>query len=113
MQNSGKIIGPDCDDVLNQRRHCYRKPIRLPGEISLGDRSNRFSCNIIDMSATGARLSFPRERSVSRSGADCLTSRQIALFLDSKGTNVECQVVWRGGNEFGVRFCSPIQYRAA
>ena len=101
MQNSGKIIGPDCDDV------------RLAGEISLGDKSNRFSCNIIDMSATGARVSIPRERSVSRSGADCLTSRHIALFLDSKGTNVECQVVWRGGDEFGVRFCSPIQYRAA
>jgi PilZ domain len=113
MRDSGRIISPNNDDVPVQRRHCYRKPVRLAGEISLGDKSSRFSCDIIDMSASGARLSVSREHSVSRSGTDCLTSRRIALFLDRKGTSVECQVVWRGGDEFGVRFCSPIQYRAA
>jgi len=81
------------------KRQSYRKPTLIAGQVSTGDRSKRLDCRVLDMSATGARLNMDDAQSL---------PQRIGLFLDRKGTNVECLVVWRHSSQAGVRFCSCI-----
>lgn len=90
-----------------QRRKCYRKSMNILGEVGLTEQAPRLSCKIVDMSATGARLSLRRNDCLSHNGATCLATR-LELFLDKRGSNVQCKVVWQSGEQVGVRFCSPI-----
>ncbi len=86
------------DVVTDRQRAAPRKPVSMPGEVSFGDRQSRVACNIVDMSATGARLKMD--------ALDRRLQQRVALYFDQRTTNVECQIVWNDAQFVGVRFCS-------
>jgi len=89
---------------VSQSYHCkrrsYRKPTSINGQVSTGDRSLRLDCRVLDMSATGARIAMDVGHHL---------PARIGLYLDRKGTNVECKVVWHRSDQAGLQFCSPIR----
>ena len=89
-----KVLETGADD-----RRSYRKPTLIGGEVSTGDRSQRLTCRVLDMSATGARLELDADKEL---------PKRIGVFLDKNGTYVECEIVWREAEQIGVRFCSAI-----
>jgi hypothetical protein len=89
------------------RRKAPRRSVLIPGEVSFGDKSKRLICQIVDMSATGARLRL-------QTRLDCPSNEskqrrdRIGLYFDHQRTNVECNVVWISDAEMGVQFCSML-----
>jgi len=105
------LTAPTPTGALTQRRRSFRQKVKLPAEMSFGDRTRRLRVRVVDMSATGARVTGWCEREMPRT-AGVLASDRIALYLDSHGTHVECQIVWHTNEECGVRFCSPFRHAA-
>ena len=76
------------------------------GLIDVGRSKSPVACNLVDMSITGARLKLqvpePKafERSVEIPG-------RFTLLLRFDRIEADCQLVWRRGNELGVRFLGP------
>ena len=97
-----------CDEtrfVSDPRRKAPRKAVCMMGEISTGDRKHRLGCRIVDISATGARLSLREcDQDISR------IKKRVGLYFDYHLTNVECQVIWQRGGEMGVQFCSQFHH---
>ncbi|MFT5508319.1 MAG: hypothetical protein ACI89J_001394 [Hyphomicrobiaceae bacterium] len=93
--------------ISDPRRKAPRRSVLIPGEVSFGDKSQRLICQIVDMSATGARLRVqmlldcPSNKSKQRRD-------RIGLYFDHQRTNVECNVVWSSETEMGVQFCSML-----
>lgn len=103
-----RLAGQNLSSRGREQRRSARNRVFLMGEISIGDRTRRMLCKVIDMSATGARLSISAEQRNAQSAGPEVRNR-IGLYLDRCMTNVECQVVWSGETEVGVRFCTPFQ----
>ncbi len=93
--------GLDGTVITDLRRKAPRKAVFIPGEISFGDRKCRVDCRILDLSATGARLSI--------GAVDNRMKQRVGLYFERSATNVECQVVWINDGDMGVQFCSAFQ----
>lgn len=88
-------------------RRAHRKPVKLPANIS--DAQQSFSCTVLDMSATGARLELhPRE--TRRHGAEIELPQRFFLVMENllERSVVECYVMWHRGSRAGVQFIGPI-----
>lgn len=91
------------------RRKAPRRAVRIPGEVSFGDRTKRLTCQIVDMSATGARLRMQDQLELLSDGGKPRRNR-IGLYFDQRTVNVECQVIWVMEAEVGVQFCSMLNH---
>lgn len=104
-----KIFGdqrlPSSRFVTDPNRRSPRKKVCVAGLISMGDKSRRMECTIVDMSSTGARLQICPNLRMQKCKDGKLRDR-IALFFDQLCTNVECVVIWENQHEVGVQFCS-------
>lgn len=94
--------------VPNGKRKSPRRKVKVPGEISLGDRLSRLTCMIVDMSATGARLRLGGHNRTAGDQIQRLRQR-IGLFFDQPCMSVECNVIWQIDDEIGVQFCTAFQ----
>lgn len=91
----------------SDNRRAHRKAVKLPANIS--DANQSFSCTVLDMSATGARLELhPRESR--RHGGDIELPQRFFLVMENliERSVVECYVMWHRGNRAGVQFIGPI-----
>lgn len=93
--------------LKDPRRKAPRRAVRIPVEVSFGDRTKRLACQIVDMSATGARLRIEgRPEALTENGK--ARRDRIGLYFDQRTVNVECQVIWVIDAEMGVQFCSML-----
>lgn len=76
-------------------RLALRKPIRKPVQICTG--VSPVSCELTDVSQTGARLNLPNPWQA---------PQEFILVLD-EGLERWCQVVWRDFSGIGVKFVDP------
>lgn len=83
------------DDVKN-RRQDRRRNVRI-ASILTSDGRSPISCVVLDLSASGARLHIHNQDEVPD------TFRLLLVATDEQHG---CTVVWRAGEEMGVRFTS-------
>jgi PilZ domain-containing protein len=81
--------------VANEGRIAPRRRMLKSGRIAYADRHVTIECLVRDMSATGARLKV----SGSVTAPDTF---ELLIALD--GLEANCQVVWRSGQDIGVKF---------
>ncbi|MEL6374851.1 MAG: PilZ domain-containing protein [Pseudomonadota bacterium] len=84
-------------------RYAPRKAVSLSGLIAFEGRSTYYNCTVKDMSTTGACLLIATPKGGSALDPAAIPDR-ISLFLSVDRLRVECQVMWRGLAECGVRF---------
>lgn len=86
-------------------RWAQRSPARLGAQIQHASLSTPLACTVRDTSSTGARLEIVTQRggNISR---DRLPD-QFTLFMPLDRLEVDCQVMWRQGQQAGVRYTSP------
>lgn len=94
---------PD-DGEGREKRRAPRRVHALAAQFHVAPGSAGIPCMVADMSATGARIKLLPGQSMSCSTAD-LPAR-ITLYLRLDRTQVDCEVVRRGEDSFGVRFLS-------
>ena len=73
-----------------------RRSVQQPGWISLDGGFAARQCNVLDLSATGAKV-------VIDDPAALPAKIKLALTRDAR-TGRNCEVVWRRGKTIGVRF---------
>lgn len=83
------------DDAKN-RRQDRRRNVR-EASILTGDGRSPISCVVLDLSASGARLHVHDQTEVPAA---------FHLLLIATGEQHACDVVWRTGEEMGVKFTS-------
>ena len=74
-----------------------RRRMLKSGTIAYSDRHVTIGCIVRDMSATGARL---------RVEGSIMAPDSFELLIPLDGLETNCEVVWRVGQECGVRFLS-------
>lgn len=89
--------------VPSKGRAADRRRVLKAGLIAYNERHVTLPCGVRDMSASGARLSVTG----SISAPDT-----FELIIEVDGIEVPCEVVWRRGQEVGVRFSAPPQSAA-
>ena len=94
---------------LPDRRRSHRERTCLPAKLIGQDRRRKIDCTVVDISATGARLSVCPSSWIASNGKNTLPDI-IHLFLDSERTYIACKRKWNTVNELGVQFCTPFQY---
>ena len=87
------------NERFEQRRQC-----NFPATVQSGDGGQSGHCQVLDMSASGARLSL-----AGSSFGQKRLSDSFWLRFPHDGSQVRCKVVWEEGKTFGVRFTSPMQ----
>lgn len=97
-----KIVAGLAD--VESGRFTTRRTCSIPARIISEDATLSETCRILDMSASGARLTFSSDV---RSGR--LISGRFWLRLQHDSTQVRCQVIWWQGPVCGVRYVSPMQ----
>jgi len=94
MMLNGHMSEPDA----KPRRH-RRRIFEATASVSFGDGSNPRPCWILDISDSGARLNIGAQREL----PDFFTLR----VTSTDAVRRSCKLVWRKGNEIGVRFVQP------
>lgn len=87
-------------------RRATRKPEHAPGLIKVRGYRISLPCCIQDTSATGACVILKGGGAVE--DASHLPERLVIAFV-SEMVEIDCQVVWRDGGRFGVRFTSSFR----
>ncbi|MCU0955527.1 MAG: hypothetical protein MUC37_13230 [Hyphomicrobium sp.] len=86
-------------------RWAKRSPARLGGQICHSSLSTPLACTVRDTSSTGARIEVVTQR-----GGNISRDRvpdQFTLFMPAERLEVDCEVMWRQGQQAGVRYTSP------
>lgn len=96
---------PAADD----RRWALRKSSILSGSIISDRLPGAVPCVIRDLSATGARIALPVQRS-SMIGASSALPPSFKMLLDREQIEVDCQLQWTSEREAGVRFLSSMRH---
>ena len=78
-----------------ERRENVRTAVELDAVGMLPEGQEAFSCQVLDMSASGARLMT--------TGSDIMPER-FRLLVPERMTIFSCEMIWRSECEFGVRF---------
>ena len=60
-------------------------------------------CTVRDVSAGGARMEMEHLKSALERSADDIEDA-VKAFFPREGTEVPCEIVWRDGRHFGVKF---------
>jgi len=83
---------------MRELRKQTRRQFHYPAQVDLGDGSPLRTCQLADVSQSGARLSIVSPESL---------PEQFALLLAREGgTRRWCVVAWRSEMQVGVRFVS-------
>lgn len=77
------------------QRVAQRRRILKAGTVAYNARHVTLSCTVRDISATGARV---------RVDGSVSAPDSFELLIEADGLEASCEVVWRHGNEVGVRF---------
>lgn len=85
-------------------RQASRRRVLKAGIAASNERRLTVACSVRDLSAVGARL---------RSDGSVAIPDTFELLIDTDGLEADCQVVWRKGNEVGVRFLREPRIGAA
>lgn len=78
-----------------EHRNAQRRRVLKAGLVAYNDRHSTLSCTVRDISDTGARV---------RVDGSVSAPDTFDLIIQIDGLEASCQVVWRNGNEVGVRF---------
>ena len=82
--------------MTNDRRGKIRRTLRVKGFLLLGDDTPGLPCTLVDISATGARLTTTEVKEV---------PDEFTVAFTANGTPTrKCRVVWRGDEDVGVAF---------
>lgn len=84
----------DVDRNADMRRAIRRRVLK-GAIVAFNNRHCTVACTVRDISATGARL---------RSDGSVNMPDTFELLIELDGVEADCEVVWRKGNEVGVRF---------
>lgn len=82
-------------NVATDRRKAGRRRVLKGALAAYSSRHCSIPCTVRDISATGARI---------RSEGTLNIPDTFELIVEIDGTEADCEVVWRKGNEIGVRF---------
>ena len=82
-----------------ERRGFGRKIVHMGAKAVIANSDSTIECTIVDISDTGAKLEL--------SDVGIITAR-FKLFVPEIDHIYECEVVWRNGNNIGVRFANSI-----
>ena len=77
------------------------------GGTILGKKAPPVPCCIRDSSSSGARLTLSEGNSYRWGMKATGIPDRFKLFMPAENSEVDCEVVWRSGKNFGVRFISP------
>ena len=88
----------------SEKRGAPRRRVLKAGIMAYCDRHCTLPCTVRDISATGARL---------RSDSAVNAPDRFELIIELDGLEAECEVVWRKGDDMGVRFLSAPRKAAA
>ncbi len=85
------------DDATNpaDKRRALRRRVLKGAIAAFNDRHCSVACTVRDISSTGARL---------RTEGSVNIPDTFELLIELDGTEADCEVVWRKGDEVGVRF---------
>ena len=84
-------------------RSAPRRRMLKGGVICFNERHSTLACAVRDVSEKGARL---------RISGSIDAPDTFELFIELDGVWVDCEVVWRGAGEIGVRFTSAMVRQA-
>ena len=91
--------------VMQEMRQAPRKSTSLPAFIKGEGMFDPLPCQVIEFSATGARLRLTERDRLSSRGTMSF-SGPLTLLIRLERTEVDFRVVWRHQSEFGVKFLS-------
>lgn len=86
------------------QRSAQRRRVLKAGLVAYNERHATLSCTVRDISATGARV---------RVDGSVSAPDTFDLIIQIDGLEASCEVVWRNGNEVGVRFLAAPRMVAA
>lgn len=81
------------------KKRDVRRSVQQAGWITLEGGFAARQCNVLDLSATGAKIVVDDPSSVT-------TSKIRLAFVRDARTGRDCEVVWRRGKTLGIRFLS-------
>jgi hypothetical protein len=84
-------------DTSDQRWH-HRRPTAVIAKVHAGGGSSALTCTVQNVSAGGAQLTFPEVQELPPS---------FVLEVPSLNLEVDAQVIWSRGHEYGVTFVWP------
>ena len=100
-----KDVVPSSDpgSDLQARRQRRRRKLKS-GIISSAEAVFSTECLVKDFHSSGAKLAFESTANI---------PSRFTLIIPSDGTEVDCEVLWKGPQEVGVEFVSPalVDYR--
>jgi PilZ domain-containing protein len=85
--------------VDREKRKDHRQPLKYPAKIDIGDGSPHLPCLLIDVSASGARVTVEDPGKI--------PGRFPLLLAAEHGTQRRCKVMWRDDNQLGLVFIKP------
>ena len=83
---------------MTEHRRAARQTSFMQGRIYFNNRRSSVDCLIRDISATGAKLKF---------SSAVETPALVELHIPTKEETHSAKVMWRRGEEMGVKFMSP------
>lgn len=86
---------PNSPSTATDKRRAQRRRILKGAVAAFSNRHCSIACIVRDISLTGARI---------RSEGSVNIPDTFELLIELDGTEADCEVVWRKGNEIGVRF---------
>lgn len=96
----------DKADAEDCKRKARRKATALPAMLTFPNLRLTVPCTVADMSAGGARLSFPAEIQRQFGEMEHLP-RLCSVVLRADRVAINSEILWRRGGKVGVRFLSP------
>mgnify|MGYP001554850105 CR=1 FL=1 len=84
---------------LQERRRSARKDVKIGANAIIANPEMTIDCMILDFSDSGAKLQMP--------DVDIITAR-FKLFVPDVDHIYECEVVWRHGENLGVKFANCV-----
>ena len=87
-----------------EQRRALRRRVLKAGLVAYNERHSTLSCTVRDISDTGARV---------RVDGSVSAPETFELIIQIDGLEASCEVVWRNGNEVGVRFLGAHRMVAA
>ena len=102
---AAKLDGVPVEPAYAEERRAPRRPVAVPGVISLPGYRLTVPCRIVDMSATGAGAVITLDQKARVRLARELPDR-VVLRLPNDRLEVDCLIRWRNRERFGARFVS-------
>jgi urocanate hydratase len=88
--------------MMTERRKAWRKPVSLKSVIHSA-KKQQFLGTVVDLSATGAKITFPDEIDVTR------LAGSVRLVIIRDKIEVDGNIVWTRKHSAGLRFQSPFR----